>query len=104
MFSLHPGSIKTDLAMRNPQYEANMIDTKQLAAATALYLTAGNADWLSGRYAYFRCVSCDAELIFSRKRPFRFVSSNWDLKEVEEKWKDRIVEHEALVSRLSIPL
>ena len=28
-----------------------MVDTTQLAAATALYLTAGNADWLSGKYA-----------------------------------------------------
>ncbi|ETW77150.1 hypothetical protein HETIRDRAFT_441698 [Heterobasidion irregulare TC 32-1] len=82
VFSLHPGSIKTDLAMQNPQFERAMVDTTQLAAATALYLTAGNADWLSGR----------------------FVSSNWDLKEVEEKWKGRILEHEALVSRLSIPL
>ena len=104
MFSLHPGSIKTDLAMQNPQFERIMVDTTQLAAATALYLTAGNADWLSGRYASFRRGYCDTRLSSSRHRPFRFVSANWDLKEVEEEWKDRIVEHEALVSRLSIPL
>ncbi|KAA1468383.1 NAD-P-binding protein [Dentipellis sp. KUC8613] len=80
-FALHPGSIKTESATANPSFIPYLIDTLQLPAATAFYLTSGSADWLSGR----------------------FVSSNWDLGEVERDWKDKIVASQALVSRLSIP-
>ena len=55
--------------------------TVGLAAATVLYLTAGKADYLSGR----------------------FVSSTWDLDEVERDWKEKIVSQNSLVSKLSIP-
>lgn len=34
----------------------------------------------------------------------RFYDATWDFEEVEEKWKERIVEDGGLVSRLSIPL
>ena len=56
-------------------------DTVELPAATVLYLTAGKADYLSGR----------------------FVSSTWDLGEVERDWKEKIVSQNSLVSKLSIP-
>jgi hypothetical protein len=59
-----------------------MIDSLRLSAATALRLTSGKDNYLSGR----------------------FVSSNWDLDEVEKKYKAKIVGQDALVSRISIPL
>ena len=33
----------------------------------------------------------------------RYLSSNWDLEEVEKDWKDKIVAGNGLVSKLSIP-
>jgi hypothetical protein len=56
--------------------------TVGLAAATILYLTSGKADYLSGR----------------------FVSSTWDLGEVEREWKEKIVAQNGLVNKLSIPV
>ncbi|KAA1468382.1 NAD-P-binding protein, partial [Dentipellis sp. KUC8613] len=81
VMAVHPGGIKTDGAMTNPEFEPFLTDSLQLPAATLLYLTSGKADWLNGR----------------------FVSSNWDLEEVERVWKDKIVEEQALVSRLHVP-
>ncbi|KZS86876.1 NAD-P-binding protein, partial [Sistotremastrum niveocremeum HHB9708] len=80
--ALHPGSIKTTLAEVNPQIASWLVDTLQLPAATVLRLTSGKYDWFSGRY----------------------VSSNWDLDEVEEQWKEKIIASEGLVSRLSVPV
>ena len=56
--------------------------TTGLAASTIQYLTSGKADYLSGRY----------------------VSSTWDLGEVERDWKEKIVAQSSLVSKLSIPV
>ena len=56
--------------------------TTGLAASTIQYLTSGKADYLSGRY----------------------VSSTWDLGEVERDWKEKIVAQGSLVSKLSIPV
>jgi hypothetical protein len=56
--------------------------TAGLAASTIQYLTSGKADYLSGRY----------------------VSSTWDLGEVERDWKEKIVAQSSLVSKLSIPV
>jgi hypothetical protein len=56
--------------------------TVGLSASTIQYLTSGKADYLNGR----------------------FVSSTWDLGEVERDWKEKIVAQRSLVSKLSIPV
>jgi len=80
VFSVHPGCVKRDMhdesGGRRP-YDS----TVGLAAATILYLTSGNADYLSGRY----------------------VSATWDLAEVERDWKEKIVAQNGLVNKLAIP-
>jgi len=55
--------------------------TADLAASTIQYVTSGKADYLDGR----------------------FVSSTWDLGEVERDWKEKIIAQNSLVSKLSIP-
>ena len=55
--------------------------TADLAASTIQYVTSGKADYLDGR----------------------FVSSTWDLGEVERDWKEKIIAQGGLVSKLSIP-
>ncbi|KAJ6466298.1 NAD-P-binding protein [Mycena sanguinolenta] len=81
-FALNPGAIKTSMADNNPEAAPWLIDTLQLPAATCLRLTSGREDWLSGRY----------------------VSANWDLDEVESSWKTKIVDQDALVNRLHVPV
>jgi NAD(P)-dependent dehydrogenase (short-subunit alcohol dehydrogenase family) len=55
VFNIHPGAVKTDLVSMSgvPEklWDRVFIDPPTLAAAAMLYLTAGNADWLSGRCA-----------------------------------------------------
>lgn len=57
-FALHPGAIRTPLALEAVKamppdvakaLEAHLTDTVDLPAATMVYLTSGKADWLSGR-------------------------------------------------------
>ncbi|KAI0311037.1 NAD-P-binding protein [Amylostereum chailletii] len=79
-FALAPGVILTQIATET-EVDLGWNDSVALPAATMLYLTAGNADWLSGRY----------------------VSANWDLGEVERDWKDKVMKTGALVNKLSIP-
>ncbi|KZS87419.1 NAD-P-binding protein [Sistotremastrum niveocremeum HHB9708] len=79
--AVHPGGILTKLADLVPEIHKYLVDTLQLPAATMLQLTSGKYDWFSGR----------------------FVSANWDLAEVEGKYKEKILAEEALVSRLAIP-
>jgi len=79
-FAVHPGTIDTDLSRSSGLVFATP-DTTELPAATMLYLTSGQVDWLSGRY----------------------VSANWDLGEVEREWKEKIIKQDGLVSRLYIP-
>ncbi|KAI0301907.1 NAD-P-binding protein [Multifurca ochricompacta] len=83
VFSLHPGAILTQMATDSGiDFPDDMeFDTLQLPAATLLSLTSGRFNWLSGRY----------------------LSSNWDLGEVEKDWKERIQAGNELVSKLSIP-
>ncbi|KAJ7657622.1 NAD-P-binding protein [Mycena polygramma] len=81
IFSLHPGSVATEMGLSTKLGDPPT-DSVGLSAATMLYLTAGNADWLVGRY----------------------VSANWDLGEIEEKWKAKVVDHGGLVSKLFIPV
>lgn len=95
-FSLHPGVIFTnmvessraDAPAKKGSFEQPdvvnsgiVLDTAELPAATSLYLTAGKADWLNGRY----------------------VSANWDLALVEKNWKAKILEQNGLVGKLYIP-
>ena len=83
IFSVHPGTIKTALYDEFGGGEGNfpISSTVGLSAATVLYSTTGKADYLSGRY----------------------VSSTWDLGEVERDWKEKIVAQNCLVNKLSIP-
>lgn len=83
VFSVHPGTIKTAMYDEfGSEGKFSTTSTVGLAAATVLYLTAGKADYLSGRY----------------------VSSTWDLGEVERDWKEKIVGQNCLVNKLSIPV
>ncbi|KAJ6567415.1 NAD-P-binding protein [Mycena vulgaris] len=81
-FSLNPGAIKTSMADNNPEAAPWLIDSLQLPAATCLRLTSGKEDWLSGRY----------------------ISANWELDEVTSSWKAKIIEQDALVNRLHVPI
>ncbi|KAI0028146.1 NAD-P-binding protein [Vararia minispora EC-137] len=85
VFVLHPGAIVTEIVKKaGIDLEAHrtvLQDTLQLAPATMLYLTAGKADYLSGR----------------------FMSVNWDLEDVEKEWKSKIISKNGLVSKLCIP-
>ncbi|KAI0265845.1 NAD-P-binding protein [Gloeopeniophorella convolvens] len=83
VFSIHPGAIWTQMADESGATFPDDLkfDTLQLPATTMLYLTAGRADWLSGKH----------------------ISANWDIAEAERDWKEKIVASHALVSKLSIP-
>jgi NAD(P)-dependent dehydrogenase (short-subunit alcohol dehydrogenase family) len=78
--AFHPGGIaSTGMGQTAPeQYRANLIDTVELAAGTALYLTTPEAGFLDGRFVY----------------------SNWNMEHVE-KLKDSIVEENLLVARIN---
>jgi len=81
VFSVHPGVIKTEMLDElNGPFPLD--STVGLAASTIQYLTSGKADYLSGRY----------------------VSSTWDLGEVERDWKEKIIAQNSLVSKLSLPV
>ncbi|KAI0312097.1 NAD-P-binding protein [Amylostereum chailletii] len=82
-FTVHPGKIPTQMAADcklDPRVP--LPDSVELPASTLLHLTSGKMDWLTGKY----------------------VSSNWDLGEVEKLWKEQIVGDGALVAKLHIPL
>jgi len=83
-FSVHPGTIKTAMYDKLGEAEGKfpVSSTVGLYAATVMYLTAGKADYLSGRY----------------------VASAWDLSEVERDWKEKIVGQNCLVNKLSVPV
>ncbi|KAI0064178.1 NAD-P-binding protein [Artomyces pyxidatus] len=80
IFNVHPGVVETQLNIEAAA-PITPVDTVALPAATFLYLTAGKADYLSGRY----------------------VAAPWDLGVLESQWKDKIVKQNGLVSKLSIP-
>ncbi|KAI0045923.1 NAD-P-binding protein [Auriscalpium vulgare] len=81
VFNVHPGVIETVL---NTASEASFPtdDTVALPAATYLYLTAGKADYLSGRY----------------------VHAPWNLGQVEKLYKEKIIAQNGLVTKLHIPV
>jgi NAD(P)-dependent dehydrogenase (short-subunit alcohol dehydrogenase family) len=77
--AFHPGgTASTGMGQAAPeQYRHRLLDTVDLAAGTALYLTTPKAEYLNGRFVY----------------------SNWDIQHVE-KLKDDIVKNNLLVSRI----
>ncbi|KAJ3773822.1 NAD-P-binding protein [Lentinula raphanica] len=82
-FTLHPGTIKTEsIIAAIPFWESIAVDTLELPAATVLKLTDGSGrfDWLSGK----------------------FVSSNWDLEEVERNSKEDIMNKGLLSTRIVV--
>ncbi|KAI0065036.1 NAD(P)-binding protein [Artomyces pyxidatus] len=79
VYTIHPGVVATAMNIESGAPPAE--DAVALSAATVLYLTSGKADYLSGRY----------------------VSATWDLGEVERDWKEKIIQQNGLVNKLSIP-
>ncbi|TFY69119.1 hypothetical protein EVG20_g3290 [Dentipellis fragilis] len=78
-FALHPGVVDTEMT-RGTRFPPT--ENVRLAPAAYLYLTAGKADWLSGRY----------------------ISVTWDMGELQSVWKDKILESDAFVSRITVPV
>ncbi|KAJ5266738.1 hypothetical protein N7478_009546 [Penicillium angulare] len=65
--SLHPGAVKTELAMNMPpDRQVVLSDTPELAADTLVWLARERRDWLAGRFA----------------------SVSWDMEELEQKKQD----------------
>ncbi|RYP79189.1 hypothetical protein DL771_000167 [Monosporascus sp. 5C6A] len=65
--SLHPGGVKTELAMNMPPERLDVLtDTPELAADTLVWLSRERRDWLSGRFA----------------------TVNWDMEELSQKKQD----------------
>lgn len=65
--SLHPGAVKTELALNMPPDRVGVLtDTAELAADTLVWLCRERRDWLSGRFA----------------------TVNWDMEELEQKKQD----------------
>ncbi|VDB95506.1 unnamed protein product [Peniophora sp. CBMAI 1063] len=81
-YAVHPGVVATEMN-RNADSGADIpaADSVELPAAVYLHLASGKAEYLSGRY----------------------VSVNWDLEEIEKKYKDKIVADNALVGKLALP-
>jgi len=78
--SLHPGGVKTELAMNMPPDRLDVLtDTPELAADTLVWLCRERRDWLSGRFA----------------------SVNWDMEELEQKKQD-IIQRNLLKFRVLI--
>ncbi|KAI0316834.1 NAD-P-binding protein [Amylostereum chailletii] len=97
-FGLHPGTIRTGMSKDSAIPGLPAPDGPELPAAVMLYLTTGNADWLNGRLACSRASS-----VAKLNAPHRYVSSNWDMDEVNREWKSKIVELDGLVSKLCVP-
>ncbi|KAI0034660.1 NAD-P-binding protein [Vararia minispora EC-137] len=85
-FVIHPGVvIGTELAQSSLgglEFPSDIpTDSIELASAFFIHVALGKADWLNGRF-------WDVE---------------WDIEEVERKWKDKIVAQNGLVNKLFIP-
>jgi NAD(P)-dependent dehydrogenase (short-subunit alcohol dehydrogenase family) len=64
--SLHPGGVKTDLALNMPPDRLDVLtDTAELAADTIVWLSRERRDWLSGRFA---TVGWDMEQLEQKKQ------------------------------------
>ncbi|KAI0036333.1 NAD-P-binding protein [Vararia minispora EC-137] len=78
-YAVHPGVVETPLSQQvDPPVPRT--DPPEVMAATALWLTARNAEFLSGRY----------------------INATWDLNEVVAK-KDEIIRDNLLVTKLATP-
>jgi len=78
--SLHPGGVKTDMITNFPEYlHATLVDEANLSADTVVWLCSERREWLNGR----------------------FVVSNWDMEELEEK-KGGVVERNLFKYRMTI--
>lgn len=65
--SVHPGAVKTELALNMPADKLHVLtDTAELAADTLVWLSRERRDWLSGRFA----------------------TVNWDMEQLEQKKQD----------------
>lgn len=77
---VHPGGVKTELAMNMPPEKHDVLtDTPELAADTLVWLSRERRNWLSGR----------------------FVSVSWDMEEFEQK-KQEILQGNLLKFRVVI--
>jgi NAD(P)-dependent dehydrogenase (short-subunit alcohol dehydrogenase family) len=77
-FALHPGGVSTELGRNMPAaMHAYLVDDPALAAAFAVWLCSGQADWAKGRY----------------------VSATWDVTELIA-LKEAILTGDLLVNRL----
>jgi len=82
VFSLHPGGVKTELAKSGGERLLSILnDDVTLAPWTMVRLVSGSDDYLTGRY----------------------VSSAWDLDEVAQKYREKILADDALKNRLALP-
>ena len=79
--AIHPGAVDTETSRTSGIPSEFFTDPPELAASTALALTSGKYDWLSGRY----------------------YDSTWDIEEVS-KLKEKILEKDALISKLVVKL
>ncbi|KAF5250355.1 hypothetical protein FANTH_4455 [Fusarium anthophilum] len=78
--AIHPGGIKTELALNMPPaMHSHLNDTVELAADTMVWLSRERREWLSGR----------------------FITVNWDMEELENK-KREILEGNLLKFRMTI--
>lgn len=78
--SVHPGGIKTGMQNNFPEYmRATLVDTPALPADSIVWLAKERREWLNGRY----------------------VSSNWDLQELEGK-KDEVVSGDLFKFRMTV--
>ena len=102
-YAVSPGVVQTDGAIEKLDemgFDAvTFVDTLELPAATFLWLTARNAEFLSGRsvirIACFISTSTD-------RLTYRYVEAPWDLGEVLAK-KDIIIKENLLVTKLAGP-
>ena len=79
-FTIHPGGVKTDVALNMPVYMHSVLnDTPELCADTLVYLAKERREWLAGRY----------------------ISVEWDMAELERR-KEEIVQKDLLKFRLKL--
>ncbi|KAI0603156.1 hypothetical protein F4775DRAFT_532352 [Biscogniauxia sp. FL1348] len=77
-FAIHPGSLRTELALNMPEYmHSLLVDEPQLTGDAAAWLGKENRPWMSGR----------------------FISVHWDMEELEAR-KDEIVKGNLLTFKM----
>ncbi|KAF2714940.1 oxidoreductase-like protein [Pleomassaria siparia CBS 279.74] len=80
--SVHPGGVKTELALNMPDFmHSYLVDEPELAADALVWLTSERREWLKGRY----------------------VTVNWDVEELEGR-KEDILKGDLLKVRMAVNL